>query len=202
MIIEAVAMVSEHGWKFLPQYSFDAGTGSWMHATFKPREGKMTLNSVNYDLGVMQHGWKKDNSHLAPTHVDLAENVRRIARYLYETVENSENEVSNEVEPLYPSPTWEQLRWFLLPQEANCYMHGKEPVSCRQFQMPFFPGRRKLVHKVSTPGHAICHCSEPKDGTDEKTCGQRSPQQSRKGNGVRNAKADSKKRRMKSSPLS
>ncbi|WAR01700.1 CSD-like protein [Mya arenaria] len=33
-IIEAVNMVTKHGWKLLPEYSFDPFTGSWKHKSF------------------------------------------------------------------------------------------------------------------------------------------------------------------------
>lgn len=35
----------------------------------------------------------------------------------------------------------ERLRWFLLPCEAEDYLHGDIPTSCADFNMPFFPGR-------------------------------------------------------------
>lgn len=213
MVVEAVAMISEHGWKFLPQYSFDAGTASWKHATFESSEQKLTLANVSYDQGVMQHGWRKDNSHLAPTHVALAENVRRIARYLYETAEKAAD-ISTSIEPLYSSADWENLRWFLLPEEATCYIHGKVPDSCVEYEMPFFPGRRatESAKQVNIRRPSVCDCKDHNNTTDgvdgSSSCVKLSPSQNRKEQGVspsqnRKEQGGSKKpkRRIKTSPL-
>lgn len=45
----------------------------------------------------------------------------------------------------------EQLRWFLLPCEAQDYLKGLLPGSCQNFTMPFFPN--KLIETSSNKKH-------------------------------------------------
>ncbi len=47
-IVAAVALVAEHGWRLLPDYSFDTSTGLWRHRD-GPVEPPLRLSQVGYD---------------------------------------------------------------------------------------------------------------------------------------------------------
>ena len=102
-ILEAVHLVANEGWKLLPLYSFDPGSGLWRHSDARART-PLALHDV-----------------LAPQapHATAPESV--LAGYLEQA-----REVIRAVEAAPPStspapvltPDFERIRWFPLPGEA------------------------------------------------------------------------------------
>ena len=53
-VIDAVRWVAEHGWKMLPQYTFDALTGEWYHFANKRMSDRRWLGDMQYRDGRAQ----------------------------------------------------------------------------------------------------------------------------------------------------
>lgn len=105
-LVEAVDLVSSHGWKLLPEYRFDTSTGRWNHR-LGPIEPPVRLSHLHYDpTGVL----------IYPRHKDTAPETA-LLDYL--------KEARSTFESLSDSPQWEDatllssdfehLRWFDLP---------------------------------------------------------------------------------------
>ena len=105
-VVEAVALVADHGWRLLPQYRFDVRSGLWRHRC-GPVEPPLRLSQVSYDA---------TGSLTYPRHADrLPESV--LAAHLksgHELLTGLPDLPADEsVTDL--GPDFEQLRWFELP---------------------------------------------------------------------------------------
>ncbi|KAK3696713.1 hypothetical protein QZH41_013068, partial [Actinostola sp. cb2023] len=54
-VLKAIAMVTEHGWKLLPQYMFNPETGEWKHRRHKVFRDRKWLGSISYGSGHMTY---------------------------------------------------------------------------------------------------------------------------------------------------
>ncbi len=108
-ITEAVHLVATHGWKLLPWYRIDLATATWHHV-----EGYDTppfsLHDVDYASGEMAYpvptGEVPDGC--LTQYLDEA-------RSLLEEIDPTAGPVA---EPLRATASFEDLRWFLLPDEV------------------------------------------------------------------------------------
>ncbi len=110
-LLDAVELVAREGWRLAPQYRFDAATGLWRHAAGLA-EPPLSLHDVRYVDGSMT--WQAHRHH-APESA-LAGHMAD-ARAL----------CADPPAPLLPpqsardlavGPDFQQLRWFLMPDEA------------------------------------------------------------------------------------
>jgi hypothetical protein len=104
-IVEAVHLVANEGWKLLPLYRFDPGTGLWHHATGRPRP-LLSLRDLAFDstdAGAMHPS--EPESALA-SQLDAARRIIRAA------------EATPPPDPAL-SPEFDRIRWFPLPGEAQ-----------------------------------------------------------------------------------
>ncbi len=71
-VLQAVEFLAEHGHRFMPLYTFDAGTGAWTHRTFDESEERFSLEAAL--------------EYADPTETALASDIRRhvYASYLNE----------------------------------------------------------------------------------------------------------------------
>lgn len=105
-ILEAVHLVANEGWRLLPQYLFDPGTGVWRHARGLP-EPPMSLADLSYQDGVPRFVSRRHGEPLA-----------RLADYL-EAARRVFDDITPVSCPAVELPDQvERLRWFLLPTEA------------------------------------------------------------------------------------
>ena len=104
-IVEAVALVADHGWALLPDYRFDPATGLWRHRA-GPVEPPLRLADVGYDAdGVLCY----------PHHGETAPESA-LAGYLEEAQALLANRPEpSDVAPPGVSADFEALRWFDLP---------------------------------------------------------------------------------------
>ena len=165
-IIDAVAMVSEHGWKLLPKYSFGNTTGGWKHQNEREGTGgPLSLKSIDYKSGSIS--FKKQSSFsIAPT----LDEVLQSARCIFENDNNKDFGKIIEEETDY-SEEWNTIRWFLLPSEAQSFLDGNHPDSHKMMFMPGTCPMKKptLSRKIS---HQVCDCkkeAKPKS-TSSKLC--------------------------------
>jgi selenocysteine lyase/cysteine desulfurase len=104
-VVDAVALIADHGWSLLTDYRFDAATGMWRHHA-GPVEPPMRLTQVGYDAdGVLRY----------PAHQETAPESA-LAGYLAEARQlfASRSEPAGDP-PAGLSDDFEALRWFDLP---------------------------------------------------------------------------------------
>ncbi len=109
-IVDAVHMVANEGWKLLPWYTFDLATAAWHHVD-GPGSASLSLHDVSYDDGTMRF---TESSKTAPdaalaTYLDEA-------RRLFNAVDPT---LAPAQAPIEATASFEDLRWFLLPDEAR-----------------------------------------------------------------------------------
>jgi selenocysteine lyase/cysteine desulfurase len=107
-IVDAVALVADHGWSLLTDYRFDPASGMWRHRR-GPVEPPLRLTDVGYDAdGVLRypaHQERAPESALA----GYLEQARQIFAGRPDPTDDS---------PLGLSEDFEALRWFDLPAEC------------------------------------------------------------------------------------
>ena len=106
-LVDAVALIAREGWRLLPDYRFDPGSGLWRH-----REGTveppLRLDQLHYDDdGVLRYPRHADTAPESALADHLADAVRRFA-------------AAPEFDPAHVddlvSGDFEHLRWFELPR--------------------------------------------------------------------------------------
>jgi tRNA(Ile)-lysidine synthase TilS/MesJ len=118
-IITAVAMTAKHGWKLLPQYLFNPETGLFRHHGDHPSRQRQWLSSISYHSGVMTFPGRGHSS--APSYQESVEAAEKLLQEApsYRVESGCQGDGS-----LFLEPEVEQLRWFLLPNEAAGYLTG------------------------------------------------------------------------------
>jgi selenocysteine lyase/cysteine desulfurase len=109
-ILDAVDLVARDGWRFLPDYRFDATSGMWRHRN-GITEPPLSLGDIRYEDGLMRyaaHRHREPETRLA-WYLDEA---RRLCR------EPMAGPGPGEVEPSV-GVDFEALRWFWLPGEIS-----------------------------------------------------------------------------------
>ena len=110
-IVDAVAMVAEHGWKLLPEYRFDAASGLWRHRA-GPVEPPLRLHQVTFgDDGELRFPPHDDRAPQTAYSDAMAE-----ARALFEAAPQHERMPTSAAAAL--GDDFENLRWFDLPEEC------------------------------------------------------------------------------------
>ena len=107
-VVQAVAMVAEHGWKLLPEYRFEPANGLWHHRN-GPVDPPLRLSQLRYDDdGILRFPISDDR---AP------ENARAdaptAAAALFENAPDVDPGTASLVNEL--GTEFEDLRWFDLP---------------------------------------------------------------------------------------
>jgi len=111
-VVEAVALVAEHGWLLMPDYTFDPATGLWRHRA-GPVEPPLRLDQVTYD---------PDSGELTYPHHDEPVPESALPGYLDEAravfaAASGHDEATYAGSDAAPalSADFEHLRWFELP---------------------------------------------------------------------------------------
>jgi selenocysteine lyase/cysteine desulfurase len=109
-IVAAVALVAEHGWRLLPDYTFEPLTGLWRHR-LGPVEPPLRLAQVSYD--------ERTGDMMYPRHDEPVPETALVG-YLDEarTIFAAAAEVGGDGDPTGAaglSDDFEHLRWFELP---------------------------------------------------------------------------------------
>jgi selenocysteine lyase/cysteine desulfurase len=104
-VVQAVALVADHGWKLVPEYRFDLASGRWRHKDGAV-EPPLRLTQLSYADGRLTYPHRED---LAP--------VEDLERYLVEAhlLMDSLPEPGDDVAADQVTPDFEHLRWFELP---------------------------------------------------------------------------------------
>jgi selenocysteine lyase/cysteine desulfurase len=115
-IVRAVEWVADHGWKLLPDYTFDPDSGVWRHKD-GPKDAAMRLHSVSYRSGKMEFRSRLVTEPEFAIETYFADATAAAGRAV---------EACREHEPARaPLPeTVESLRWFLMPHEVVAEMRA------------------------------------------------------------------------------
>lgn len=116
-ILEAVKFVAEHGWLFLPDYSFEAHTGQWHHRT-RRLKAPHSLHDLCYKNGHMRYPKRRASAPIT----ELPRYLEQAHRLKEEAIERAKREGVTDRPQL--SADFEQLRWFPLPHEACAELQG------------------------------------------------------------------------------
>ena len=114
-ILEAVALIAEHGWRLLPDYTFEPDTGLWRHREWR-RSRTASLHEITYAAGRMEYPSRH-----------FTEPVSALKGYLEEGRKLLERGADVSVAPTAPLD-FEALRWFPLPCEAASRLRGDVPA--------------------------------------------------------------------------
>jgi selenocysteine lyase/cysteine desulfurase len=106
-ILEAVELAAADGWRLLPEYSFDPGTGLWRHRGGAP-EPPLSLHDIEYGQAGMPHSAHRHQAAetALPGYLDTARRLFAVSPA-----------PGTAPEALALGSDFEHLRWFWLPQE-------------------------------------------------------------------------------------
>jgi selenocysteine lyase/cysteine desulfurase len=115
-IVQAVDLIANEGWKLLPLYRFDPGSGLWHHAEGRPPP-LLSLQNLSFDAAGLDAG----AAHASEPESALARQLD-VARRIIRAVETAPPPSA----PLDPalSPEFDLIRWFPLPSEAHAQLYG------------------------------------------------------------------------------
>jgi selenocysteine lyase/cysteine desulfurase len=118
-ILEAVEWIAEHGWKLLPDYTFEPETSQWYHRERRLRAAH-SLSDIRYDSGEMRYPSERTTA-----------GIERLDEYLDEAdrIAGAIEERTAELELQAPDlrEDFEHLRWFYLPHEGLRELRGEPP---------------------------------------------------------------------------
>ena len=109
-IVEAVHLVATHGWKLLPWYQFDVDAAGWTHVDGRG-DSPFSLNDVHYTDGAMAYDVKPERA----SEGELSRYIEE-ANELFSTIDPHEGPIQD---PVRATASFEDLRWFLLPDEVR-----------------------------------------------------------------------------------
>jgi selenocysteine lyase/cysteine desulfurase len=107
-VVAAVALVAEHGWRLLPDYSFDTTTGLWRHRA-GPVEPPLRLDQVSYDVETGDMTYPR---HDEPVPESALAGYLEQARAIFTAAPGA---AAGDDGSATLSADFEQLRWFELP---------------------------------------------------------------------------------------
>ena len=133
-LLRAVALVAEHGWRLLPDYTFDEPTGQWRHRSYqRSATAVMRLADVSYSGGRMTYRVRRATEpewalagYLEAAERLFADAARAARCTLSESDAGARGAAVND--PPLPDSV-EKLRWFPLPAEAQAELQG-QPLPC------------------------------------------------------------------------
>jgi selenocysteine lyase/cysteine desulfurase len=117
-MLQAVEFVADHGWRLLPDYSFDPPTGLWRNRSGLATP-PMSLDDIRYSNGSMTYEQKR--------RVETEDNLPLYLEAARRIVDESDRRGRSEPE-LEVSADFEHLRWFPLPHEVADVPTGEPPV--------------------------------------------------------------------------
>ncbi len=109
-VLAAIHFVADHGWRFLPDYTFEPDSGQWYHRDGQPKP-PCSLHELTYRSGKMEY-----RSRHATEPEWVLERYSEAANEALEAVQKR----ALSLEPCDPpmSEHYQKLRWFPLPGDA------------------------------------------------------------------------------------
>jgi len=125
-VLSALEFVCEHGWKFLPLYSYFIDTGEWRHRSIlKKFPDRRSLGFIKYRSNRMECASKRHKP--IPFSPSLFEKYRDCALEVLKVQQKMNFSLQDE-RPFF-SPKTQKLRWFLLPSEATEMFLNRLPTA-------------------------------------------------------------------------
>jgi selenocysteine lyase/cysteine desulfurase len=109
-IVEAVHLVATHGWKLLPWYRFNVETAEWEHVDGRGQT-PFSLFDIDYSRGELSY----DAAPEVADDYELASYIAE-AKALFDSIDPTAGPAAP---PLHATASFEDLRWFLLPEEVR-----------------------------------------------------------------------------------
>ena len=107
-IVKAVELVAAYGWRLMPAYRFDPESGRWQHRTGLSASSS-SLHDISYSMGRMSFPRHSNEAGEDRLHTQLLEAENILRTYKPEGVTDIEVYALNQ--------DYEELRWFVLPQD-------------------------------------------------------------------------------------
>ncbi|XP_065345604.1 uncharacterized protein LOC135943120 isoform X2 [Cloeon dipterum] len=117
-VLEALKMVALEGWKLLPQYILNPETGEWRHRSNLVFKDRRWLGSINYAGGKMNFNDSK-TTNAASTVPENYALVLQTARNIFSKARKMAQRYTIADQTVLFDEHAEQLRWFMLPCEAQ-----------------------------------------------------------------------------------
>ncbi|XP_039262211.2 uncharacterized protein LOC120338299 [Styela clava] len=125
-IISAVSMIAKHGWTLLPQYQYGARSGEWKHTEYIDELSCKKLEDLSFRPNGLHFSQDRQSltikKGLPTSRIDC---LKRAERIFF----NAKQIVGKNVEdqrPKYENSSVRDMRWFMLPYEAQCILKGKK----------------------------------------------------------------------------
>jgi len=113
-LLEAVELIADHGWRLLPRYTYQPGSGEWRHKDWQAPPVR-SLEELKYRSGRIRY-----RSHVSTEPEEV------LVEHLAEAREILLGQVAEEAPaPMSLSNSYERLRWFPLPGEAFEALAGR-----------------------------------------------------------------------------
>ncbi|XP_065884795.1 uncharacterized protein [Dysidea avara] len=153
-VVEAVAMVAEHGWKLLPQYTINPETGQFLHHHYRTQKERHWLNNISYETGQMSY---PTLSHPPVSNFDT---ILKTAMDIFSTAYTTPPASHGQHELLLGDS--DEMRWFLLPTEAQKCLQGTLQQPPADFKLPFTvkqfktnSSQSQLLNTENTVDHVV-----------------------------------------------
>eukprot|EP00045_Choanoeca_perplexa_P012554 m.137374 g.137374 ORF g.137374 m.137374 type:complete len:987 (-) comp16053_c1_seq2:85-3045(-) len=130
-ILQAVAFVAEHGWKFLAQYKLDAESGVWVHVNGVRNKTRRWLS--HYSIVKRKESPSKTN-----TTITFDQALITAQELAAQAVKQLKKLPSAPVTTRL-TPDAEALRWFVYPDEAHLQGTVNPPFMVRNYTDPTVP---------------------------------------------------------------
>ncbi len=150
-VLWGVNFVAEHGYKFLPQYTFYPETGEWVHVNNKKFLTRRWLSNVSYSEGKMIYR-QPVNQQIAPD-----QKKKQYALYQKEATDLLKSVVTAvgnvpEQDSLLQQENADHLRWFLYPSEvAKELVHGVKSTRAHVFNPRVYSTQNTTPAPVNQP---------------------------------------------------
>jgi hypothetical protein len=110
-VVAAVQLVAEHGWRLLPDYTFDPATGLWRHRR-GPVEPPLRLDQVAYDAVTGEMTYPR---HDDPVPESALAGYLDEAREVFAKAAGADDHAADGADSGAVSSDFDALRWFELP---------------------------------------------------------------------------------------
>ncbi|KDO22160.1 hypothetical protein SPRG_12658 [Saprolegnia parasitica CBS 223.65] len=156
-ILNAMAFVATHGWKFLPQYKFNHKTGEWKHKTrFTKFPNRKWLSKAPFLSGVST---QTPPTATVPSTDALFAEAERLAGLAPTEASGTAASHGNMLDP-----SKESLRWFVYPSEVLSALASRSELPSRAsplgpLQPQAYRARAHLVSKPETAPAATPSCA-------------------------------------------
>ncbi|XP_037087673.1 uncharacterized protein LOC119108199 [Pollicipes pollicipes] len=138
-VITALRLVSEHGWKLLPQYRVNPETGEWRHHSNLVLKERRWLGDIRYGSGRMEY--RQRSAH--PPAPELRACAARARALIDSAKKNCPRQVPDHSAMFDAAAT--ELRWFLLPNEARLMLHGTAMTMRPPFKPRVYSGQGRMA---------------------------------------------------------